>query len=287
ATPGADSIRFNIGSSGSVQTFTPASALPVIDEAVTIDGTTQPGYSGTPLIELNGSLAPSDANGLTIISGGTTVRGLVINRFGGDAGISIQLGSGGNVVQGNYVGTDVTGTIARGNSNGIYTFDSSNDLIGGFAASARNLISGNAGHGVFIQGYSGAGTVVAGNYIGTDVSGNVDLGNAGSGVWINNESSTTVGGASSGSRNVISGNDGDGITVYAGNGAVIQGNFIGTNAAGTAALPNTHNGVFLSTSTDNLVGGTTAAARNVISGNGSAALDAGVVILGGDELGNT
>jgi hypothetical protein len=81
ATPDADAITFNIAGSG-VKTISPASGLPTISQPVTIDGWTQggPGYAGPPLIELNGTSAGA-ANGLVVLAGMSTVRGLVINRF--------------------------------------------------------------------------------------------------------------------------------------------------------------------------------------------------------------
>ena len=111
-----DTIVFNIPGSG-VHTITPLTALPALSQPVVIDGTTQPGFAGMPLIELNGNgLA---AAGLIITGGNSIVRGLVINRFGG-AGIRLQT-NGGNAVEGNFVGTDATGTIARPNGNaGIF-----------------------------------------------------------------------------------------------------------------------------------------------------------------------
>src|SRR5262245_39397811 len=109
ANPGADNIVFNIPGAG-VHTIMLAFFLPTILDPVTIDGTTQPGFTGSPIIELNGSLA-GPANGLSIDAGGTTVRGLVINSFQGNnlTGNGILLDdNGGNVIEGNFIGTDVT-----------------------------------------------------------------------------------------------------------------------------------------------------------------------------------
>src|SRR5882724_4279089 len=112
ANPGVDTINFNIPPGG-VQTITPLSQLPSISlfGPTIIDGTTQPGYAGTPLVEINGATAGS-VSGLIIRGTGNTVRGLVINRF---AGTGIFLDSSGNTIEGNYIGTDPTGTIALGN----------------------------------------------------------------------------------------------------------------------------------------------------------------------------
>ena len=107
ASPGADTVVFRIGAG--VQTIAPTSALPAITGGTSLDGTTQGGYSGTPLIELRGDSAGAGVNGLTITGAGSTIRGLAINRFD-QAGILIDGTSAiGNTIVGNYLGTDVTG----------------------------------------------------------------------------------------------------------------------------------------------------------------------------------
>ncbi len=123
--------------------------LPPIIDPVVIDGTTQDGFTGVPLIELVGATAGSKASGLTIQSGQTTVRGLVINGFN-QHGIRIEE-AGANRIEGNYVGTDVTGLVSRPNDgDGVSIFGSSGNVVGGTSASQRNLISGNDGTGVAI-----------------------------------------------------------------------------------------------------------------------------------------
>ncbi|MCS6803659.1 MAG: hypothetical protein NZ823_00770, partial [Blastocatellia bacterium] len=112
ASPGADLIVFNITPAGA-KTISPTSPLPAIVEPVTIDGTTQPGFSGSPIIELNGTDAGAGANGLLITATSSVVRGLVINRFGFD-GIRVEV-NGGNMIEGNFIGIDVTGTVELGN----------------------------------------------------------------------------------------------------------------------------------------------------------------------------
>src|SRR6266404_498351 len=122
-TNGLDTIVFQIPGSG-VQTITPATALPVITDPVVIDGTTQPGFSGLPLIELNGNGAANAGLRLAAV-GSSTVRGLAINRFGGD-GINVA-GSGTSFILGNFIGTDATGMIARGNGQeGVNLLSSGN-----------------------------------------------------------------------------------------------------------------------------------------------------------------
>src|ERR1035441_7362863 len=113
-TPGTNTIQFSIGAGGP-QTIYLFTGLPAVVGPMTIDGTTQPGFGGNPIIELNGSNAGPSDNGLHITGGKCTVRGLVINRFAGH-GMLIESNAN-NVVAGNYLGTDVSGTLAR--SNGL------------------------------------------------------------------------------------------------------------------------------------------------------------------------
>src|SRR6266851_2227058 len=121
---GPDTIQFNIGGGG-VQSIALTSALPTITNAVTIDGWSQPGFAGTPLIELNGAGAGS-APCLFIQAPDTTVRGLVINRF---AGGGIGIAAANTWIAGNYIGTDPTGTINEGNGGGIGVNDGCSHII--------------------------------------------------------------------------------------------------------------------------------------------------------------
>jgi len=275
ANPGADTIAFTIGTGQ--QTISLTNELPTITEAVVIDGTTQPGFAGAPIIELNGAGAGSSASGLTISGGSSTVRGLVINRFA-QMGILIQT-DGDNVITGNYIGTDVTGTANLGNGSNGVRLDAPSNRVGGATAAERNIISGNGGSGVIIFQSGAIGNVVKGNYIGTDVNGTAKLGNSFDGVAIENASNNTVGGATSAERNIICGSRGSGVTIFpsGATGNVVVGNYIGVDITGTAKLGNSFNGVFIfSESSNNRVGGPTAGERNIISGN---AFD-GVLISG-------
>jgi hypothetical protein len=255
AGSGGDRIGFNIGGGG-VQTIGLTSALPVITQPVVIDGTTQPGFAGTPLIVLDGSGAGAGVNGLTITAGNSTVKGLVIGGFGG-AGIYVQT-VGGNRIVGDYLGTDVTGTMALANGTGVY-ITSSNNTVGGAAVGAGNTISGNTYEGVVIIGND---NLVQGNRIGTDAAGARALANL-DGVVIGG-STNTVGGAAVGAGNTISGNT-YGVIINGGGGNLVQGNRIGTDAGGATALANSV-GVYIG-SLNNTVGGQAAGAGNTISGN--------------------
>ncbi|MHC4537331.1 MAG: LamG-like jellyroll fold domain-containing protein, partial [Planctomycetota bacterium] len=274
--PGLDIIAFNIsGRSSGPYTIQPTSPLPHITDPVVIDGYTQPGAApatdeaqATLLIELDGIKAGvGSVSGLIILAGNSTVRGLVINRFG-DVGIHIQE-KGGNIIEGNYIGTDVTGTVDQGNiDDGIRIWDAPDNMVGGATAEARNIISGNNDMGVEIILSGATGNKVQGNYIGTDVTGTTDLGNSTHGVFIN-ASGNTIGDSSSGTGNVISGNGGNGIIIHeiGATGNRILGNFIGTDVTGTVDLGNQTDGVQIRSAANNTIGGITAEARNVISGN--------------------
>jgi len=163
-----------------------------------------------------------------------------------------------NLVEGNYVGTDITGTAAIPNAEGIVV-NSQFDTVGGAAAADRNIISGNQIGVEMLK----PGGFLQGNYIGLTPAGTV-LGNTGNGVLIST-SGVSVGGTSAGTGNVISGN-GNGITVN-GSTATIQGNLVGTDPTGKSAVPNVSSGINITSQSGTVIGGTTAGARNVISAN--------------------
>jgi CSLREA domain-containing protein len=268
-SPGADMISFNIPGSGPY-TISPSYGFDFISDPVTIDATTQPGFSGTPIIELDGSGAGAGVTGLHIVAGFSTIKGLVINRF--DA-TGIDLDSSSNsVVQGNFIGTDVSGTVALGNSGNGITIDTgaTHDLIGGTTPETRNLISANGYANVEIGNPGTTDNIVEGNYIGTDVAGTVQLGNSTNGVTIDNgASNNTIGGTVLGAGNLISGNVfGVGMGGSGSDGNVVQGNLIGTDVSGTRPIGNWVGAIIGGGSSDNVIGGTAAGAGNVISGNG-------------------
>ena len=256
SSSGLDTIKFAIGSG--VKTIQTKTGLPYISDKVVIDGTSQPGYAGKPIIELRGDL--SGGYGLNIGAGGSTVKGLVINRY--SSGILMTKG-GGNTIEGNYIGLGYSGTTDWGNKDkGLIVQTGDNKIL-------NNVISGNGTAGVQLYLYSSTNNVVQGNKIGTDATGTVAIGNGLSGVSINGGTYNLIGGTTPAARNIISGNGQDGVVINTGGakGNKIQGNFIGTDVTGTKRVANLHYGVETS-QPDTLVGGDTAAARNVISGNG-------------------
>jgi hypothetical protein len=297
SNPGPDTISFAIGGFA-VHTIAPASPLPAISDTVTLDGFTQPGSSpntngpGQPDdsvhdIELDGTNSSADQACLTVGpgAGGSVIRGIVVNRCPGD-GILLLDSGGSNTVAGTFIGTDPTGRVAVGvGGSGIHVHSSSDapgepgDVVGGEGAADRNVISGAALAGVTLE--SGANAVL-GNFIGTDAEGESALPN-GSGVFVNG-SANSIGGDTPAARNVVSGNAGRGIGIgyLLGDGSaadnVVSGNFIGTDAAGHAALANAGSGVGVY-GPSNTVGGTTPGAGNVIAANAGS----GVEIIAGDH----
>jgi len=253
---GPDTIDFNIPGTGPFQIL-PLSILPPLAGGTTLDATTQPGYAGTPLIEIS----TFSGAGLRMTgTGGNTIRGVCVNDF--SAGIQIE--SDDNHVEGCFLGTNVTGTIAVPNGVGIVlTSGVAGNVIGGSAAAARNLISGNT---TGIQSTGGGATTIQGNFIGTSITGNSPIPNA-RGIGLTSTTGFVIGGANPGEGNVISGNTGEGVFVINGSGCKIQGNRIGTNVAGTEQLSNQW-GVYATVHTGLLIGGDFDAGEgNLISGN--------------------
>jgi hypothetical protein len=283
ANPGADEIRFAIGS-GAKTISVVSGALPSITDTVTIDGTTQPGFKGVPLVRLDNGTGNTSVPGLDLAAGSSAVRGLVVTGFGD--GIALRAsndvvggaasadrnvisgnatgvyifgaGASSNVVAGNYIGPDKSGKHAIGNHTGVLVVQgATSNTIG-----PGNVVSGNF-IGVDVESPGTSSNVVSGNLIGTDATGSAALGNGVYGVLIfGGASSNTVGGTSADARNVISGNGSVGVNITGATANVVEGNFLGTDSTGTSALPNNAFGLLLDGgASDNLV------ARNVISGN--------------------
>ncbi len=210
---------------------------------------------------------------LTGSSYGNTIGGLSpasrnVISGNGDVNLNIQP-SNGNLIVGNFVGTDATGAAALASNPiraGIFTYYCNNNTIGGASANARNIISGNNGWGVEIAG--SLSNLIQGNFVGTDVTGTVKVANAyGIAAW------STTGGTFGIIDNLISGNTDVGLYFY---GGTAEGNFIGTDYRGTRAIGN-GSGVFMTAAK---LGGTTASSRNIISGN----TQGGILAINGDNV---
>ncbi len=282
AANAGDTISFNIPGSG-VHTINATSGFS-ITKAVTVDGTTQPGFGGAPLIELNGVSAGAGVDGFSVSAPNVIIKGLIVNRFPG-YGISFDsLGNG--TVQGCYIGTNSAGTGASANVAGGIRINAAGIVVGGTTTGAGNVISGNKGNGIDV--FVGNATI-QGNFIGINSAGVTRVANA-SGVVINGAPNNIIGGTTGGARNLISGNAGAGVRILNAGATnnLVQGNFIGTEFTGTVKyvgggigysnVTGNYNGVEVMTGAQNTtIGGTATGGRNVITGN----LGSGVSVSGG------
>jgi parallel beta-helix repeat protein len=261
------------------------------------DGSQQNGFGivldngGGNLIEGNylginglGTTAQGNASGLAI-DDPSTANVIANNVISGNQLGGIQITASGNLVRGNRIGTDPSGTRAIANlARGVILWDkdgavdAANNTIGGVTAEMRNLISGNR-TGIEFEGVRATGNVVLGNYIGTDFTGVTPLPNTEDGIEIDDSPGNTIGGPTVESRNVISGNREVGVQIFGGlaSGNLVQGNYIGTDFTARFAVGQSLTGVEIDNARVNHVD------ENVISGNSLY----GVFIFGSDAQGNT
>ncbi len=242
---GPTDITFDIPGTGP---FTIDLATPLsIDKPLTIDGTSELTSQKTPDIVLSPS-AGGASNGVDLTTGsdGSTIEGLQFSGFSGPA-IVVETGS---------------------------------NTIGGTAVGAGNVVGTSGSAGVSI---SGASNALEGNFIGTDAAGD-NLGNA-QGVIIDNVGSNTIGGTAAGSGNTIAFSSSAGVSITGSSASsnLLEGNFIGTNAAGTNLGNDT--GVVIDLGSNNTVGGIVTAARNTIAFNGTSTNDGALIVTTG--TGNT
>lgn len=273
---GPDSIHFDIpasdpGYSASPLAYalTPSIPLPELSTPMVIDASSQPEAAGEgrPVIVLDGTgVSSGEENGFLVTGGATTLRGFVIQEFD-KYGIHLQ-GAGGNRIVGNYIGTDATGGSAAPNLYGLFVETGSN-TIGGTGGGEGNVISGNTQYGLSLYTAGATGNLIQGNTIGLDATGVAVLPNGLTGLEIyGGAHGNIIGGSAAGLGNVISGNGINGIWIMSGGmDHVIEGNLIGTNAAGDAALSNGDHGVRITAAADCRIGGPVAGAGNLISGN--------------------
>ena len=284
-----DIISFDIPGIGP-HVIRPINLLPDITEAVVIDGYTQPNASPNTLpltnnasimIEIDGSRAPIffSAGLLTINATDCVVRGLAIHSYL----INIRVERGSNVIEGNFIGLDASGTVAPSNADrreiGLFIDRSGNNRIGGTLPSARNVISSNGFVGIYIFQRGAENNVVQGNFIGTDITGTIAIPNGdninvefkGGGILLEIADSNIIGGNTSAARNIISGNLWYGIKVQTSDFNIIQSNWIGVAADGNP-LGNELSGISVDDTepSDNLIGGTGPSEGNVIAHNGNA-----------------
>ncbi len=258
-SPGS-TITFSIGSG--VATIRPLSQLPHLVSG-TIDGATQPGYSGSPLIEIDGSLLPAITRCLVVGGGPTHVKSLVVNRCS-FRGIEVTPQT---IVTSSFIGTDVTGTVARPNGVGVF-LAGNGSVIGGYLPAARNVISGNA-YGIIVGLNGGA---VIGNYVGLNAAGTAALPNANAGISVQYSSGVTI------ASNVISGNTQYGIELFYATESVIVGNVIGPSPFGSALPAAQRAGIDAYESTVARIGGLALGEPNTIAYN-----DVGVAVEAGSR----
>jgi hypothetical protein len=316
ATPGADTIAFGIVGTGP-HTIALASALPNITEAVTIDGYTQAGSSPNTqptsqglntvlmiVIDGAGTGVPGTLGCMTSAAANVTIRGLCMNRCPGYQ-IRLQGAVANNVVAGNFFGTTYDGLSvpAGASAGGVLQVQQTGTRIGGTNPADRNLFAG-VGNPIWIgaTGASGSDVVVEGNLLGTDATGLVPLGTlAGNGIDVSGGNGVRIGGSTAASRNVV-GRFAVGIRLSAAitgglQGAIIQGNFVGTDVSGTRLLPQLlpgMQGIFAAATGDDaqILGNTVGGFSNGIDVSGSTGLVIQGNFIGTDstgafDLGNT
>ncbi|MDQ6708573.1 MAG: FG-GAP-like repeat-containing protein, partial [Acidobacteriota bacterium] len=214
-----------------------------------------------------------DAGGTNNLIGGTTAqaRNIISNC---NVGIYFGNAGPGTVIRGNYIGTNPAGTAAFGNNYATYPAGPTLDItLGGSTAGAGNVISASVNDAFIVNNAA----LIQGNFFGTTADGMQPLANGSSAITLQGSKPVTIGGTTPAARNVIAASGSAGIQAGSPGSTLIQGNFIGTNAAGSGALPNVGVGVALGSS-GIVLGGTTSGAGNLISGNG----DDGVRIVGID-----
>jgi uncharacterized repeat protein (TIGR01451 family) len=256
-----NSVSFQMTGTG-VQTIELLSPLN-ITAPVVLDATTQPGFAGSPVIALDGANETTAGSAIIISAGDSTVSGLSINGFSG-YGLEIQ-NKGGDTIANCVVGTGSPAAVNGFNSSGGILING----VGGNSV-VSNLISGNKGYGITLQGSGAINNQVRANFIGTNQSGTVAAANSGGGVQISQgASSNTIGGNGAGVANVISGNATNILVTGPGtSNNLIAANLVGTDKSGGSAILGSFEGVVISGgASNNTVGGTDASYRNVIARN--------------------
>jgi CSLREA domain-containing protein len=259
---GADVITFSVAG-----TITPATAFPTITEKVTIDASSAPTYMGIPVVIVRG--AGMVTIGIDIGAAATqcVIQALQIDGFT-QAGVNIAGTSSG--VLACYLGP-----VVGGSANGVgIQISGSGNFVGSVTVPGKNIISGNSSHGILV---SGSGHTIINSHIGLDQGGMAANQNGGDGIHVLNGTMITIGSATAGFINVITGNNGKGIVFDTSSNCTVAGNYIGPDAFGTTGLGNKGAGVSIDNASDNIkVGLAGAANRNVISANAR-----GVEVLSG------
>ena len=279
-------VRFNIpvsdpGYSNGVFNIHLTGQLPTLAaDGMIIDGSTQPGFTGQPLIFVDASqIIPETFTSDTflIYSASNRIKNLAFSGFNWNGVTLLYADATNNTIAGCWIGVDATGAQAAPNAfQGILVAGgASGNVFGGTNALARNVLSGNTQYGLFITDSNTTGNVVLGNYLGTDATGSNAVPNVKSGALIGGGAyGNVIGSTNPAGRNVLSGNTEYGVYLSDTTGNVILGNYLGVNAGGETALPNALSGVALFGGAQNIIGGTAAGAGNVLSGNSNYGIDA-------------
>jgi parallel beta-helix repeat protein len=270
--PGPDNILFDNALLNAVINF---------DASLTItsgngDGTTIDGdIDGDNIPDITIQRSGTGYSGIVVNAANCVIANLNIQGFGASPRAAIELSgvsATDNSIIGNYIGTDLAGSsTGTANFRGVAVLlGASGNSIGDGSMAGQNVISNNT-FGIYINGADN--NTVIGNIIGLDITGSNILGNAGSGVEVISSDGTLIG-INGNLRNVISGNNQEGISLGSSTNTVIVNNYIGLNSAGTVDLGNGREGIFIdATSTPTQVGDGTVGGRNVSSGNGNQGLE--------------
>lgn len=232
----------------------------------------------------NGGVWINDVGGNTVGPG---------NRIAGNNGAGVQItgeSADANVVKGNTIGLNNGGGSSANAGGGVLVFaGADNNVIGGAAAADGNVVSGNSGAGIRINGNTTDATTIRHNFVGTDASGNSARPNSVEGIRVDQGATNTAI-----SQNLVAGNLNDGIKLETGtNGSYVVLNQVGVSSSGTLALPNSASGIsILSGASNNSIGDpVTPFLFNVIAGNTGAGVfvaDAGTAnnLIAGNIIGS-
>jgi hypothetical protein len=288
---GPDDIRFAITPAASSYTIALQTSLPGITDPVDVDGTSQSGYAGTPIIEIDGGGHAGDGLLLGPGSDGSTIKGLAIANFPAGAGIHVQ--SNRDVIESNFLGTNLAGTgPGPGNQTGLLIDGGTGNTIGGVNPGELNLISANQGFGMSLSFASNS--TIQGNDVGTDITGMAALGNGNDGITDFFGQANTIGGSSAGAGNLVSANQGNGISTIVTTGDLVAENIVGASSgvitdpsAKFRRLGNMYDGILVSSgSTGNTVGGSTPGAGNLVVASGNNGIELSAGSDGNSVLGN-
>jgi hypothetical protein len=277
AAPGADLIGFAIpGPAGTVHTIRPLSPLPAVTGPTTLDAASQPGYDGSPVVELDGSSAGPSADGLTLASDrdNTFVRGFTINRFGGNGIVAAgrldsRFGTPATTLRANRIGTNSVGDAALPNgAAGIL-------VTGPWVHVSASVVSGNLGPGIRAGRPENTvpGTyrnlIIGDTRIGTNAAGTAALGNGGEGVLFDGE---LLSPHAQLTACVISGNGASGVRVSVGSDdptafVDVRSCKVGTDVSGSRTIPNGVNAASPHRDGITATRGTVYVTNSVVSGN--------------------